>query len=188
MLWAQLNRTQQEEGTIDCKYTLKTSILTQTTLPINQNPADSSPGVVQVGKGSLPFPRLPGPQGASACPGTGGWTLVLSPALPGLFPTAACYCCNHLIAASVDWSALGSAAVGKGDAGRMCASLTAAVAGEVLPSCTSPVGLGSKNGFIGRGRDRKPKFFFHSPSVFSSEKITSLLCSTLFHRLILYFD
>lgn len=77
---------------------------------------------------SLPFPRLPAPQGRrmDTCP----------------LSTAACYCCNHLSTASVHWLDLESAAVGEGEAGRMCASLRTGVAGDVLPSCTSLVGLG----------------------------------------------
>lgn len=85
-----------------------------------------------------------------------GWTLVL-------FYTAAGSCCNHLITASGHWLDLESAAVGQGGAGRMCASLRTGVPGGVLPSCTSPVGLGSKHQHFCRERETENLNLFSEP-------------------------
>jgi len=58
--------------------------------------------------------------------------------------------------------------------------------GDMLPSCTFGSGTGFKNPTFLRGEGGMENLncLFQSLSVFSSEKITSLPCSNVFHSLI----
>lgn len=73
MLWVQLNRTQQDEEIID-KYTLKISVLTHPPHPQIRILQVQTLGLYEWANESLPFPRLPGAQGAPSLPRDRGCT------------------------------------------------------------------------------------------------------------------
>lgn len=128
------------------------------------------------------------PREPPACPGTEDALPPLHSPLRPLFHSC-CYCCNHLITASVHWLDLESAAVGEGQG--VCQPENCCGWGcAALLNIPSGIGLKKPNIFVGRGRQKTFSFFFffQSLSVFSFEKIISLLCCNLFHRLILCFD